>query len=377
MDDVIVVGGGPVGSYTAYLLADSGLQVSLFEEDGEVGENVVCTGIIGKASFERLDLPRKTILSQIKSVVFFSPALIPLNLAFPNTIAYVVDRNAFDKELLRRAKGKGVDIKLGRRVEKLKVCKDFVEVETFGEDLPGKQKAKVIVLATGNSYKLQKNVGLAGVYNFLHGAQIEVEMRGLTQTEIYLGNRISPGSFAWAVPIGDSRARMGILVKSKARFYLERFLEERHKRRLKERRSGILQRRVANGPARKNVKDRVMVVGEAAGQVKTTTGGGIAYGLLCSEIAAQVLKRAFGKGDLSERGLYEYEKIWKEKLEGELKMGCLARRFFEKLGDKYIDRIFGFLQKSKGIMKVVQENFDFDYHSNLLSFGINLIRKIL
>jgi len=377
MDDVIVVGGGPVGSYTAYLLADSGLQVSLFEEDGEVGENVVCTGIIGKASFERLDLPRKTIVSQIKSVVFFSPSLIPLNLAFPNTIAYVVDRNAFDKELLRRAKGKGVDIKLGRRVEKLKVCKDFVEVETFGEDLPGKQKAKVILLATGNSYKLQKNVGLAGVYNFLHGAQIEVEMRGLTQTEIYLGNRICPGSFAWAVPIGDSRARIGVLVKSKAMFYLERFLEERHKGRLKERKPGILQRRIANGPVKKSVKDRVMVVGEAAGQVKTTTGGGIAYGLLCSEIAAQVLKRALGKGDLSERGLYEYEKIWKEKLEGELKMGSLARRFFEKLGDKYIDRIFGLLQKSKGIMKVVQENFDFDYHSNLLSSGIDLIKKII
>jgi len=377
MDDVIVVGGGPIGSYTAYLLADSGFQVSLFEEDEEVGKNVICTGIIGKEPFERFNLPEKAILSQIKSVTFFSPSLIALNFTFPDVIAYVVDRTVFDKELLRRAKEKGTGVQLGRHVQSIRICEDFAELEVSGRDLKKKERAKVIVLATGGNYSLQRSVRLAEVPGFLYGAQMETEMKGLTQTEIYLGRQICPGSFAWAVPLSGLRSRIGVLVKNKGGFYLKRFVEERLRERVREKNVKILQKRIAYGPLKRTVKHRVLVVGEAAGQVKTTTGGGISYGLLCSEIAVEVLKKAFEKRDLSERKLADYDRLWRKKLEGELRMGHLARRFFEKLSDKHIDKIFSFIQKNRKVAKAIEEKFDFDHHSGIISFGMNLFRKII
>jgi len=277
-----------------------------------------------------------------------------LNFTFPDVIAYVVDRTVFDKELLRRAGEKGTDVQLGRHVQRIRICEDFVELEVLGEDLKKKKRAKVIVLATGGKYSLQRSVGLAEVPGFLYGAQMETEVEKLIL-----------------------RSRIGVLVKNKGGFYLKRFVEERLGERVREKNVKILQKRIAYGPLKRTVKHRVLVVGEAAGQVKTTTGGGISYGLLCSEIAIEVLKKAFGKGDLSERKLAEYDRLWRKKLEGELRMGHLVRRFFEKLSDKHIDKIFSFIQKNRKMRKAIEEKFDFDYHSDIISFGMNLFRKII
>ncbi|GAG46719.1 unnamed protein product, partial [marine sediment metagenome] len=108
-------------------------------------------------------------------------------------------------------------------------------------------------------------------------------------------------------------------------------------------------------------------MGEAAGQVKTTTGGGIFYGLICSEIATGVLKRAFHKGDLSYRQLSEYERLWKSKLGKELRMGKLARRILGRLSDKQIDMIFKFVGERPKVKELMEREFKFDYHSDLIS----------
>ena len=83
-----------------------------------------------------------------------------------------------------------------------------------------------------------------------------------------------------------------------------------------------------------------MVVGDAAGQVKPTSGGGIYYGLLCADIAADTLHRALQEGDFSAGMLSRYERKWKKRLGRELKIGYWARRMFERLSDGQIDRIF-------------------------------------
>ena len=376
MDDVIVVGGGPIGSHTAYKLANSGLRVSLFEEDEEVGRNVICTGIIGREFFEKFHLPQKAVLSEIKSVLFFSPSLLTLNYAPSNTIAYVVDRDIFDKELIKRAKEKGVNVQLGRRVQEIEVRKEFVEVKIFGEGSAKRARAKVVVIATGDDYKLQKSIGLGAVSNFLYGAQVETEVEGLVQTEIHLGNQIAPGSFAWVVPLGNSKSRVGVLTRNKGSFYLRRFLKERLKERIRGKEVRIFQKRIAYASLPETVKDRILVVGEAAGQIKTTTGGGISYGLLCSEIAAKVLKKAIKKGDLSKRELAQYDRLWRKKLVKEMKIGKRGRRLFEKLSDKYIDLIFKFIQKNNKIMRLIEERVNFEYHSDLILLGMKLFKRV-
>jgi len=372
MFDVIVVGAGPVGCFTAGRLAEEGLQVALFEEDEEVGRDVICTGIIGKEAFQTFPLPQEAILSPIKSILFFSPSLYTFQYTSPESMAYVVDRSIFDKGMLRYAEEKGVKVRLGALVEKIKLGQNFIEVMAK----EGSLNTRALVLATGISYRLHKDLGLATPHIFLQGAQAEIEMRGLRETEIYLGKDIAPGSFAWAVPVSGSKARVGVLTRNKARFYLERFLEGPLRQRV-EKGSKIRQKPIAYGPISRSVNDRVLAVGEAAGQVKTTTGGGIFYGLICSEIAIQVLKKAFHKGDLSYRQLREYERLWKSKLGRELRMGKLARQILGRLNDKQIDRIFKFVGERPKVKELMEREFKFDYHSDLISLGLKLLKGFI
>jgi len=110
-----------------------------------------------------------------------------------------------------------------------------------------------------------------------------------------------------------------------------------------------------------------VVVGDAAGQVKPTTGGGIYYGLLCADIAANNLHRALENDDLSARNLASYEREWKKKLGRELKIGYWARKLYEHLSDRQIDRIFDII-KSNGIDEALLKKDDlrFDWHGEVI-----------
>lgn len=383
MYDVLVVGAGPIGSYTACQLAEVGFEVALLEEDDEVGKDVICTGVIGTEAFERFDLPQRAIISEIKSITFFSPSLEAIDYTPSDTLAYVVDRDIFDKKILQAAQRKGVDVHLGKQVRRINTYKDFVEVESWNEGLRAAHRqrdsletlrAKLVILATGVNYRLQRSLGLGVPPSFLKGAQTEVEVKDLRQTEIYVGRQISPGSFAWAMPLGNGWARIGVLAESKGVSHLEEFLKMRFAGRIKQENPRIVQKRIACGAVKRSVKDRILAVGEAAGQVKTTTGGGIFYGLLCSEIAVHVLQKAFSKGDLSQRGLFQYERLWRSKLGKELKMGQWARKVLRKLTDKQIDKIFRFVREKAFIKKLLEKKVKFDYHASLISSGLKLLR---
>jgi flavin-dependent dehydrogenase len=108
-------------------------------------------------------------------------------------------------------------------------------------------------------------------------------------------------------------------------------------------------------------------VGDAAGQVKPTTGGGIYYGLLCADIAVDVLDRAIAGNDCSSRALLEYERRWKNLLGRELRVGRWARRAFERLSDRRIERLFNTVQNSRATESLLNApGFSFDWHSRLI-----------
>ena len=377
MYDVIVVGGGPVGGYTACQLADQGFEVSLFEEDDEVGKDVICTGVIGTEAFKQFNLPRTVILSRIKSIIFFSPSFLTFDYTPSDAFAYVVDRGIFDSKILELAREKGVEVHLGRQVRRIKINENLAEVEIENEDSSQTVQTRVIVLATGIKYQLHKSLGLRPPPAFLQGVQVETEVKDLSSTEIYLGSEVSPGSFAWVVPLNHQRARIGLLTEKRGTFYLNNFLKSRFKDRINEQDPKIFQKSIAHGPVQRSVSDRVLVVGEAAGQVKTTTGGGIYYGLLCSEIAAEVLKQSFHKGELSFRQLVKYENLWRSKLGKELRVGKLARKIMGKLSDPQIEKVFKFLQKKAKVKELMERKVKLDYHSDLISFGLKLLKGFI
>lgn len=125
--------------------------------------------------------------------------------------------------------------------------------------------------------------------------------------------------------------------------------------------------RIPLKPLARTYSERLLVVGSAAGQVKPTTGGGIYYGLLCADMAANNLHQALKRDALSANNLANYQKEWKRKLGRELKLGYWARKFYELLSDKQIDRIFDLI-KSNGIDEALlkADDLSFDWHGRVV-----------
>ena len=120
-------------------------------------------------------------------------------------------------------------------------------------------------------------------------------------------------------------------------------------------------------PLAKTCGERLIVVGDAAGQVKPTSGGGIYYGLLCADIAANTLQRALGSNTLSANSLADYERGWKRKLGRELRIGYWARKVYERLSDGQIDKVFDII-RSYGVDEALlkREELSFDWHSEVI-----------
>ena len=121
-------------------------------------------------------------------------------------------------------------------------------------------------------------------------------------------------------------------------------------------------------PLTKTCGERLLVVGDAAGQVKPTSGGGIYYGLLSANIAAATLHVALETGDLSAGKLARYQQGWRKKLGRELRTGYWARRLFERLSDGQIDRLFEII-RAGGIDEALlkAEDVSFDWHGRTIT----------
>ena len=381
MYDVAVVGGGPAGSYVAYKLAGMGYGVVVLERKEKLGERVCCTGIISQECIDSFAIDNNVILRQVNSARLFSPSGRLLRLWRQEPQACIVDRAAFDVAVADRAQGKGAEYVLNSLVRDIEVSDGRVNVEAIriGERL--NFEARVAVIATGFSSKLSEGLGLGKASDFVMGVQAVVETIGVDEVEVFFGQEIAPGFFAWLVPTSPSKALVGLLSRRSPGLYLKKLMSAL----LAEGKIASTEVELNYGgiPLKsltKTCRQRLVVVGDAAGQVKPTTGGGIYYGLLCADIAANTLHQALENDDLSAKGLSSYEQQWKGRLGRELKIGYYARKFYERLSDRHIDRVFDIIE-SNGIDEALlkAEDLSFDWHGEavLRLMGHRAISKAL
>lgn len=362
--DILVIGGGPSGLFTASLLSKKGFKTILIEKDSEIGKDVVCSGVISKEAFERYDLPENSIVGSLKDAELHSPGGYQILYSHPEEAVVVVDRHKFDGELGKSATQNGTHIMLGSRVSSLSVRKDFVETEVKTENGIEIINSKIAVIATGVSFNLQTSLGMGRPKKIIKGIQVEVRAKDVKELQIYWGNKVSNGYFGWAIPLQDGRTRIGVMTDGNAREGLNNILKEVGQyTNICEDIGRIKRRGISFGTISKSYSDRILVVGEAAGLVKTTTGGGIYYGLISAEMASGVIEKAFMKSDFSEKFLSEYEKLWKKELANEIKFGKYFHKFYSKLSDSSIDKLFESAKKDELLSFISQEG-KFDWHKN-------------
>jgi digeranylgeranylglycerophospholipid reductase len=370
--DILIIGAGPAGSTAAQRLAARGYDAAVVEEHAVIGEPVDCTGVLGSEAFERFDLPRETILGSIEAITIHSPIGVTITHHNGEPFAHVVDRAELDRNLARRALEAGATFHLNTQAVEVTPHAAGVDVNCrFPDGEMRRLSAKLLFLAGGPRFAFQERLGMGTCPVLWRSAHTELPGNGLPNPQVYLGRQVAPGAFAWAVPArraGAPFVRIGINSHADAPQYLRRLCEERFSHLLSadrplEARSWV----VPIVPLSRTYAERVLAIGDAAGQVKPTSGGGIYFGMLSAELAAETATEALRQGKFGRESLAGYEKRWRACLGLDIKIGTLFRRLFSRMTDHDVDHLFRTLRRGN-LLSHLEGKVSFDWHRELILF---------
>jgi len=347
--EIVIVGAGPVGCYTAQLLKNKGIKARIIEEDQEVGKPIRCAGLVGREVFENTLLPfsKSSIVNQIDGASFFyGDDNFQIN---REGVAYVVDRERFDKNL-----SEGLEVECGKKVVEIKRketdYKGYILKTNDDEDI----YADLIIGADGANSRVRKYINFMDndkkrgyIKNYL-GVQYRIKIKEKLfcskTTQVHLQEGIP--FFTWIIPEGNNIIRVGVISENACED-LKRFLR---KFKIKGEIIGKLAGMIPVGFT-KNYYKNIALVGDAAVQVKPLTGGGIFYGLKSAELLVKCIR---------ENRLQEYDKRLKRKFGREIKFGLKARKLYEEINEKELKNIFMMFKKNTGI---IEKAANFENHS--------------
>ncbi|MBI2183921.1 MAG: NAD(P)/FAD-dependent oxidoreductase [Thaumarchaeota archaeon] len=353
--DVIIIGGGVSGLISARELSKRGYSVKLFEEDLEIGVPEHCDGMVSAKGLSELGVipSSRSLENEIRRAILHSPSGFTLEINADKQGTVVLDRSVFDRELAVYASRSGTDIQLGKRVETVKEEESIVRAAVNS----GTLTARYVVDARGCAASANRWRG-----RLLQAAKYEVQGKWFDRdaVELFFDQNVSPGFFTWVIPIGDDQAKVGVAGSTINPFkVLDKFLEKRSSKVLKKVAAPI----VVGGPAPHFSLSRVVSVGDAAGQAKPTTGGGIYTGGMGGLLAGKALADCLDAGD--GRRLEKYEETWVKMFGKEFKAMVRVRRMLGGLSNKRVDELFKAVGGS-GLLEKVSPQGDFDFHSRAI-----------
>jgi len=372
--DVLVVGGGPAGSTAARLLAGDGHDVVQVEEHTEIGQPVQCGGLLTPHLMENLPFDVEPIVkTRLRKANIFAPDGTRLHLEADELKSVAADRAQVDERLAALAREAGAEQRLGTKVVGASRGRGHVEARTRTVD--GEEdaiRARLLVGADGAQSRVAKWFDLfePKQYISLHGAEMTgLEGLDTERVEMWVGEDRAPGFFTYIIPTGEDRGKVEAGVWNAprpAKHYFERMFEDPASAHHLEQaqRDFTISATIPFGPAEETVRDRVMLVGDAAGQAKPTTGGGIYTGTLCAEMLAEEASAALDEDDLGEERLQAYHDRWSSSIGRELRIMMRLRHAFLQLDDADLDDIWDRLTTPE-VTRVINEHGDIDYVSKL------------
>ncbi len=363
--DVVVVGAGPAGSTAAHELARRGHRVLLTEEHPRVGFPVQCAGLVSQRVLE-LAGTREMVLHEVRGATVWSPALRPLQVKAPDTRAYVISRSRLDFLLAERASRAGAEVRTGWKFLGLEgpvsaTLPLALRFQTLPEGEVRRVEARCVVGADGVTSAVARAFRLRRPIEILPAYEVEMPFPDgdPDEVEIYLGRHVAPGLFGWWIADGGGMARVGLAVQAirgrSAREYFDALRGQMA------RRWGhplpdpveILVAGIPVGDVPRTSGTRVLLVGDAAAQVKPVSGGGIFTGMRCAQRAAEVLHEALAQDDLGGDRLAAYDAAWRSDLGEEFRRAHYLRRVFLRLGDEELERVLQILQGTDMVRSLV------------------------
>jgi len=364
--DVVVVGAGPAGSMAAKYAAKAGARVLMIEEHATIGLPVQCAGLISTRAYEGCELPETLSKHAIRGAHIHAPGGRVLRVDGKRTMAYVIDRGELDRTMTLEALKSGVASIVKTRFTGLRRKEDRLFVTAISHGEPIEIQTTVLIGADGVQSAVGRLAGLDRVQSVLTCAQAEVytDIVDPDFVELYVGQDVAPGFFAWAIPTQWGTVRIGLCSSERSIEVLNSLIEY-----ISPRSATSLVRFSAGaipiGPPACTVTDGILIVGDAAGQVKPTSGGGIYPGTLCAKIAGAVAAQAVKQGDTSKNALMTYDKLWRSEVGRELFTGLRIRDGLDKLSDDDLDYVIEALDDEQ-MLDVISRYGDMDHPSIVL-----------
>ncbi len=368
--DAVVVGAGPTGSAVARDIAEAGFKVLLLEEHRKVGKPTFCSGLVTPRALELARVSDGVVINTISGAVVHSASGKELKLGGDRVHAVAIDRAAFDQKLAEQAQEAGAALLLESKL---------IHIERRDRHL-------ALRVDQGGRY-IQVNAGLLigadGAYSrvaqWMNGPSsgetitaVSVDARLKTRmvdlADIFVAKSIAPEWFGWIMPLGNGLARVGIGDGNGSAKPLNQLLNDLSSA-FPCQFEGIEFGRFRGHaiPIYSPVKtyaDNALLVGDAARQVKPTSGGGIYTGLVAAKHCARAAVKALENGDFSGPFLSRYETGWKGELGDEMERERDLRRVFLSLSDQEIDRLLSLLARPS-LLKMINRFGDIDFQSPL------------
>lgn len=347
--DVIIAGGSIAGLLCAREVSNNGHTVLVLEEDYEIGTPEHCGGLVSISALEELGIVphRKTLAHYIETAEIFSPLGKKFSIESKKQKVVEINRRELDKQIALQAKKNGAEIR---------VKTSFKEIIDDGVNTSdGIINCKIIVDARGVSSLINKD--RTGI---LSSAQYEVYADWIKKgkVEVYFDQKKYPGFFAWVIPSSDGIGKVGVAGKGiNASEAIQEFLSRKGN-------SSTIRKIFApiwiKGPIKKFVSKNIIIIGDAAGQSKPTTAGGIYSCGLGGIFAGRAISK-YLKSE-NENDLDEYQKLWMKKFGKEFEKQLLARKILERLDNDAINKLFDSVTPE--VLKEISKNDDFDFHTS-------------
>ncbi|EGP94141.1 NAD(P)/FAD-dependent oxidoreductase [Nitrosarchaeum koreense] len=346
--DVIIAGGSVAGLICAREVARNNHSVLVIEEDYEIGTPEHCGGLVSTAGLEELGIIpfRKTFDHLIDSAEIHAPNGNSFSINSKKQKVAEISRRELDKQLAHQAQKNGAVIKVRNSFQEI----TDKGIRTNEEEI----ECTIFVDARGVSSLIHKD--RTGI---LSSAQYEIYANWIKKgkVEVFLDQEKYPGFFAWVIPSDEGKGKIGVAGKGiNVAEAIEKFLQTKGD-------YSTVRKIYApiwiKGPIEEFVNGKTVTVGDAAGQAKPTTAGGIYSSGMGGMYAGQAISKYLKSKKRSD--LEEYQKRWTEKFGKEFEKQLFARKILERLDNNTINKLFESVTPE--IIKEISEKDDFDFHT--------------